>query len=92
MGSLWQAFAFGFGGLRPRDDRLTIDPRLPHEWAALELTVRFRGSRVHVRIEHGSLYVDADHPAPITIDNVPYVAGSNGLEFARRGRTWEVIT
>jgi trehalose/maltose hydrolase-like predicted phosphorylase len=92
MGSLWQAFAFGFGGLRPRDGRLVVDPRLPHEWGALELTVRFRGSRVHVRIEHGSLFVDADRPAAITIDTTPYVVDSAGLEFARRGRNWDVIT
>jgi trehalose/maltose hydrolase-like predicted phosphorylase len=92
MGSLWQAFAFGFGGLRPRDGRLVIDPRLPHEWGALELTVRFRGSRVHVRIEHGTLLVDADRPAPITIDTTPYTVDPTGLELARRGRNWEVIT
>jgi trehalose/maltose hydrolase-like predicted phosphorylase len=92
MGSLWQAYAFGFGGLRPRDGRLVIDPRLPHEWGGLELNVRFRGSRVHVRIEHGALLVDADRPAPITIDNSPYVVGSTGLEFTRHGRSWEVIT
>jgi trehalose/maltose hydrolase-like predicted phosphorylase len=92
MGSLWQAFAFGFGGLRPHDGRLALDPRLPPRWAALELTVRFHGSRVRVRIEHGALYLEAERPTPITIDSLPYTVDSTGLEFTRRGRTWDVIT
>lgn len=92
MGSLWQALAFGFAGLHPRDGRLVIDPRLPHDWAALEITVRFRGSRLRVRIEHGGLHLHADQPAPITIDTTPHVVESKGLEFRRRGRNWEVTS
>jgi trehalose/maltose hydrolase-like predicted phosphorylase len=92
MGSLWQALAFGFGGLRAHDGRLAVDPRLPHSWATLELTVRFHGSRVRVRIEHGALYLEAERPTPITIDSLPYTVDSSGLEFTRRGRTWDVIT
>ena len=52
MGGLWQALAFGFAGLRPRGRRLCVDPRLPPAWTSLALRVRFRGSRLHVRIEH----------------------------------------
>ena len=91
MGSLWQALAFGFGGLRAHAGRLSIDPRLPHSWGALELTVRFHGSRVRVSIEHGSLHVDAERPTAITIDTLPYTVDSTGLEFTRRSRAWEVI-
>ena len=32
MGGLWQAFAFGFAGLRPRGGVLHLDPRLPPAW------------------------------------------------------------
>ncbi len=62
MGSVWQALVFGFAGLRPRGVALTIDPRLPEGWRALELRLRFRGSRVSVRIEPGSTLVHADPP------------------------------
>ena len=38
MGSVWQALAYGFAGLRPGGDALKIDPRLPAEWSELELS------------------------------------------------------
>ncbi|HYB30957.1 MAG TPA: glycosyl hydrolase family 65 protein [Solirubrobacteraceae bacterium] len=46
MGSAWRALAFGFAGLRPIGNALGIDPVLAPGWDALELRVRFRGSRV----------------------------------------------
>ena len=49
-------------GVRPAGDGLRLDPRLPKEWRALELALRFRGSRVQLRIEHDALTVCADHP------------------------------
>ena len=40
MGGLWQALAFGFGGLRVANGVLSIDPRLPARWSQLGLRVR----------------------------------------------------
>ena len=62
MGSVWRALAFGFAGLRPTGDALKIDPMLPPGWEALELRVRFRGSRVHLRIEPTEVKASADPP------------------------------
>ena len=42
MGGVWQAFAFGFMGLRAQGDVLAVDPRLPQQWRALEVRVQFR--------------------------------------------------
>jgi trehalose/maltose hydrolase-like predicted phosphorylase len=67
MGGLWQALAFGFAGVRPSGDVLRVDPRLPGEWQALELRLRFRGSRVIVRIEPERVIVDADPPISIEL-------------------------
>ena len=60
MGGVWQALAFGFAGIRPRDGVLVIDPRLPPAWGALELRVRFRGRPLAVRIEHRGVSVTGD--------------------------------
>lgn len=90
MGGLWQALAFGFAGLRPRQRRLWIDPRLPPSWPALALRIRFRGSRVRIRIEHDRLRIDADHPVGVEIDGQPLTADAAGLELRRRGPAWEV--
>jgi glycosyl hydrolase family 65 len=90
MGSLWQALAWGFAGLRPRDGRLEIDPRLPHRWAALELAVQFHGARVGIRIEHGRLSVRTDQPLPVSIDRTSYLIDTVA-EFERHGHLWRLL-
>jgi len=62
MGSVWRALAFGFAGLRPVGDALAIDPLIPPGWEALELRVRFRDSRVRLRIYPDSVEAAADPP------------------------------
>jgi trehalose/maltose hydrolase-like predicted phosphorylase len=61
MGGLWQALVFGFAGVRPQGDHLVVDPRLPPEWHALELGLRFRGEPLRVRIERNNVSLDAAH-------------------------------
>jgi trehalose/maltose hydrolase-like predicted phosphorylase len=55
MGGVWQALASGFAGIRPYGERLWIDPRLPTEWNALELSLQLRGQPLRVRIDHGGV-------------------------------------
>lgn len=90
MGGLWQALAFGFAGLRPRQRRLCVDPRLPPSWPGMALRIRFRGSRLRVRIEHDRLRIDTDHPVGVEVDGQPLTADAAGLELRRRGPNWEV--
>jgi trehalose/maltose hydrolase-like predicted phosphorylase len=63
MGGVWKALSFGLVGLRPEGDALVIDPVLPLEWNALEVRVRFRGSRVRVKVQRGAFEATADPPA-----------------------------
>ena len=56
MGGLWQALAFGFAGVRPRGDRLVLDPRLPPEWRTLELALRLHSRHVRLRIDHDGVH------------------------------------
>ena len=60
MGGLWQALAFGFGGIRPRGEALLVDPQLPKEWNALEFGLRFRGRQLRLRIDHTGVTVTPD--------------------------------
>ena len=91
MGGLWQALAFGFAGLRPRGQRLQVDPHLPPDWKALQVRIRFRGSRVRVRSEKRLLTIHADPPAAVLVDSTPYTAGPGGLRFSRRGSNWQLV-
>jgi trehalose/maltose hydrolase-like predicted phosphorylase len=75
MGGLWQALAFGFAGVRPRGDALLVDPRLPPEWGALELGLRFRGLPLRLRIDREGVTLDA----------------AAGLALRRHDEFWEVV-
>jgi trehalose/maltose hydrolase-like predicted phosphorylase len=55
MGGLWQALAFGFAGVRPAGERLRVEPRLPTDWNALELCLRFRHTPLRLRIDRGGV-------------------------------------
>ncbi len=60
MGSVWRALAFGFAGLRPVGDALAMDPAIAPGWKTLEFRLRFRGSRVFLRIHPGAVEASAD--------------------------------
>jgi alpha,alpha-trehalose phosphorylase len=92
MGGFWQALAFGFAGLRPKAGMLHIDPVLPPSWTALEMRVRFRGSRVRVRKERDHLSIDTDRRTAVVVGGTPFTAGPGRLQFRRRGPYWEPIT
>jgi trehalose/maltose hydrolase-like predicted phosphorylase len=62
MGSVWRALVVGFAGLRPAGEILKIDPVLSPGWDALEVHLRFRGSRVRVRASPDAIEASADPP------------------------------
>ena len=86
MGSVWQALAWGFGGLRPLADSLVVDPRLPEEWEELELRVRFHGTPVRVCIERDETTVVTARPISVRFGaNGPSrVCGPDGIRFRCR--------
>ena len=83
MGGAWQALVYGFAGVRPRGDALTVDPHIPVRWRALELTVRFRGARVRIRAEHERTMIWSDLPTLIIAgtSGTPVEAGPAGIEL-----------
>jgi len=89
MGGTWQALAFGFMGLHPSAGMLRVDPVLPPSWSAIEMRLRFRGSKVRVRKERARLSIAADKPISVVVGNSPYVTGSRDLVFLRHGPSWE---
>jgi trehalose/maltose hydrolase-like predicted phosphorylase/hydroxymethylpyrimidine pyrophosphatase-like HAD family hydrolase len=69
MGGVWQALVFGFAGIRATADGLTVDPRLPDAWDALEVKLSFRDRPVRVRIEHEAVVVDGEVPVSVIRTN-----------------------
>jgi trehalose/maltose hydrolase-like predicted phosphorylase len=91
MGGVWQALAFGFAGMRPSQDALTIHPHLPPGWPSLEMRVRFRGSPLRVRIEPDRIRVRAGGRTALRLGNAaaPTAVGPGEACFERSGREWK---
>jgi trehalose/maltose hydrolase-like predicted phosphorylase len=84
MGSVWRTLAYGFGGLRPIGDALAIDPVIAPGCDALELRVRFRGSRVRVRVRPDGVQATAEPPiTALTAAGERVHLGSNGHTFSQ---------
>jgi alpha,alpha-trehalose phosphorylase len=49
-GGVWNILAYGFGGMRDYNGKITFDPRLPESWAGLTLPITLRGTRIQVDI------------------------------------------
>jgi trehalose/maltose hydrolase-like predicted phosphorylase len=92
MGGLWQALAFGFAGLRPKDGMLHLDPVLPASWSTLELRVRFWGSRVRIRVEHSQLFLEADKAIAVVVGGTQFPLGPGRLAFRHGSGHWERIS
>jgi len=91
MGGTWQALAFGFLGLRPTAGMLRIDPVLPPSWSAIEMRVRFHGTRVRIRKERARLTVSTEDPVRVVVGGSPFVTGARELVFLRHGPRWELL-
>ncbi len=50
MAGTWMAVVEGFGGMRVKDDVLSFNPLLPHQWKAFSFQVGFRGALLNVRV------------------------------------------
>ena len=79
MGSVWQAIALGFAGLRPAGEALRLDPCLPPGWSSIGLKLRFRGTRLRLEIDQGGVRVLPEAPLTVRIGNrEPLVVGVEG--------------
>ena len=60
MSGLWQALVFGFAGVGRRGAALLVEPRLPLDWGALELRLRFRDAPLRLRIARDGVELESD--------------------------------
>ena len=75
MGGVWQALAFGFAGCRPTDAGLVVDPRIPPQWEALELRLRFRGVPLFLRLTPTAIEAQAEGEATLVVGGSTHAVG-----------------
>lgn len=59
-GGAWMAIVNGFAGLAMNGDGLNFNPRLPADWQGLRFQLRFRGTTLHVDLDHERLRLRTD--------------------------------
>lgn len=94
LGGLWQAVGFGFGGLRPREDGLLLDPQLPPEWRALRYPAQWRRRQLRVAVSgdplHVQVEVEGEDGVPIALPDLPamVIAAGRRYEAEREAAGW----
>jgi trehalose/maltose hydrolase-like predicted phosphorylase len=48
LGGMWQALAFGFGGMFVEANGLRFDPHVPDDWGGISFAIQWRGSTLHI--------------------------------------------
>ncbi|HJT37019.1 MAG TPA: glycosyl hydrolase family 65 protein, partial [Actinomycetota bacterium] len=91
MGSVWQAMAYGFAGLRPSDDALHVDPRIPPVWRSFEINIRFRGTPVRIVTDMETTTVTPARATRLQVGDGSIVeCGPQGLRLERSKDGWVV--
>jgi alpha,alpha-trehalose phosphorylase len=79
-GGVWNALAFGFGGMRDHGRRIMFDPRLPESWDSLTFRITLHGSRirVHLTSEHLVFTVETGDGASLSVrgEDITVTAGN----------------
>ena len=64
-GGVWTTLVNGFAGMRDHGGGLSFDPRLPKDWPCLAFSLRWRGSRLRVRLDQTHLHLAVDEGAEV---------------------------
>ncbi|MDX6323408.1 MAG: alpha,alpha-trehalose phosphorylase [Propionibacteriaceae bacterium] len=74
-GGVWNALAYGFGGMRDYNGQITFDPRLPESWESLTFRVLLQGTRVRVHLTGDAIEFTAEE------GNEPVVVSVRGRDL-----------
>jgi len=55
LGGVWQAVVFGFAGVKIRKEKLFIDPKMPHSWRKVSLSLNWKKGVVKLELIHESI-------------------------------------
>ena len=63
LAGAWECVAFGFGGARWYDGRLSLRPRLPAAWERYRFSLRWQGARLQVEVTPDSVRLQTNGPS-----------------------------
>ena len=69
LAGAWNVIAFGFGGLRHADGKLSLSPQLPAALDHIRFGFHYRGRRIEVTIRPGEACYELLGGEPLTISH-----------------------
>ena len=74
MAGTWMSIVEGFAGFRIKNDKPSLNPRIPEQWGAYRFKVNFRGQILTVAIDAKtcSLSVAGDSAMDVTVNGTDY--------------------
>ncbi len=67
LGGSWQALAYGFLGMRARDQGLSFEPHIPAHWGQLRMPIEWRGSRLRVTARPDTVEITVESGEPVAL-------------------------
>ncbi|GIM27446.1 maltose phosphorylase [Clostridium polyendosporum] len=67
MAGSWMSIVEGFGGMRVRDGKLTLNPFIPENWESFSFKVMFRGALLKVNIKKDKVAITNESQQGITL-------------------------
>jgi len=67
LGGCWQALAYGFLGMRARDQGLSFEPHIPAHWGELRMPIAWRGSQLRVTARADGAEITVEAGAPVAL-------------------------
>lgn len=67
MGGTWMSMVYGFGGLRIKDDKLSLSPRVPEAWTSVAFKIKFRDNTLTINIVKGQIEIVNDEGADLEL-------------------------
>ncbi len=82
LGGCWQALAYGFLGMRARDQGLSFEPHIPAHWGELRMPIQWRGSQLRVTARADGAEITVESGAPVAL-----AFGDNEWRLVAAGET-----
>jgi len=78
MAGTWMSIVNGFGGLKIKEGRLSLEPKLPNCWNSLSFKIYFRESLLSIRHENGKTTFEwgGDDPLEILLNDQNHTINS----------------
>ncbi|SMC25089.1 maltose phosphorylase [Clostridium acidisoli DSM 12555] len=84
MAGTWMSIVEGFGGLKVKNDVLTLNPSIPEKWETFSFNIMYRGFLLKIRVEknHVKISNDSDKEIQVVVkDNLYTILGKKAIEI-----------